>query len=814
MNTFQGIIFAGLAGNAIIGSLVWLSNPKRRLNRYFLVTILLIAYWLLCMLALTFQSSGNLVFWTSQVSAAAGFLPLGFFILQFVILEPKITSWELCCRIRYLLLAAFFILILCQTSFFVRSTFFPSPVETIPVSEYGPGFSIFIAYFIVMVVAMGVSIRKTFRVAIGAQRVESQFLLLGWLVSFSFGLSLFMASIFLKTQETTRFLPLFSLIMNAFVAYGIATRRILSVSVVLQRLTAYALMTIYLIGLYIFTVWLFHRLFYLIVSDTFYVSHLLAALVVAFSVMPAQSWMQHVSSRLFASTRSFDLNASLKEVSQIFQEVWAEQKLLAAFSSLIIRTFKPPRVVLLKLEADGVYRQHYIFPEKDETMVLGADSGLVHLLKRDHEPFTTDTLERMRSCSPVLAARTEMKELGVSAAVGSFARQNLEVILLLCPKSTGAIYDVREQRALQLLCDQLAVALENASFYTEIQNSRIYNEILLDSLTSGIIAVDEEHNVTVLNRRAQSLTGLPEAEVVGQSIDRLPGSLARLIGTIVDAGSDVRDRDLFIPSGEDRIPIRVSGSRFHAHTGETLGALIVFNDMTMLRKMEEQIRRTDRLSSIGTLSAGMAHEIKNPLVTIKTFTELLPVQYSDEEFRQTFFDLVGQEVMRIDAIVNRLLNFSRPAKVSLKPVLLHEVIENSIQLMEQQLVKYQIRLEKDLAAERHLIEGDAEQLNQTFVNFFLNANQAMGQGGTLSVRTSVVRSSIQVDIQDTGCGMADEKCKHIFDPFFTTKEDGVGLGLSVSHGIIQEHHGAVDVESAEGRGTVFRILFPLISEKE
>ncbi len=815
MNAFQIIILIGLSGNALIGSLVWISNPKRALNRYFLLTTALIALWLLCMFAITVQSSPDaLTFWTRQTDVAAGFLPLGFFILQVVILNPEITFFKLCYRLRYLLILSLSVLVLCQTQFFMQSAYFSSPDETIPIVIYGSGIAFYILYFVLMTIGMVVSVPKIFRSTTGVQRTESQFLLLGWLGGFSFGLMLFTSAVLLGTQEATRFLPLFALVLDGFVAYGIATRRILSVSVVLQRLSAYLLMTVYLIGLYVGSVWLVGRFFYLVVSDTFYLSHLLAALVVAFSVMPAQSWMQRVSSLLFFSSKTLDLDRVLGETRHIFQEVVSEDLLTAAFSSLIIQTFKTTRVVLLKLEQDGVYRQHYMFPEKDETMQLEADSGLVHLLKRDHKPFTIDTLERMRFASTVLAARQEMKTCGVSVAVGSFARQNLEVILLLCPKSSGEIYDVLEQRALQLLCDQLAVALENAKLYTAIQNGKIYNDILLDSLTSGIVAVDEAHTVTVFNKRAQSLAGLSENEVVGAAVDRLPASLARLVERIFQTGSAVRDLDTFIESGDVRIPIRVSGSVFHGYTGETLGALIVFNDMTMLRKMEEQIRRTDRLSSIGTLSAGMAHEIKNPLVTIKTFTELLPVQYGDTEFRQTFFDLVGQEVKRIDTIVNRLLNFARPAKASLKPVSLHDVLENSIHLVEQQLVKHQIRLEKDLAAERSLIQGDAEQLNQTFINFFLNATQAMAPGGTLSVKTFVLKSSVQVDVKDTGCGLSDEKRKHIFDPFFTTKENGVGLGLSVSHGIIQEHKGAIDVESEEGRGTVFHVLFPLIAEKE
>jgi len=285
---------------------------------------------------------------------------------------------------------------------------------------------------------------------------------------------------------------------------------------------------------------------------------------------------------------------------------------------------------------------------------------------------------------------------------------------------------------------------------------------------------------------------------------------------------------MVIQVDEVEIPLRVSGSIFHGHTGKLLGALLVFTEMTTLKKMEEQIRRTDRLSSIGTLSAGMAHEIRNPLVTIKTFTQLLPEKHNEADFRETFFNLVGQEVNRIDVIVNRLLNFARPAPAVLRPISLHEVLQNSLDLVEQQLYQKEINLNLHLEAEDPVIHADIEQLNQTFINLFLNAIQAMDPGGTLTVRTSIIPHSsdrpqvtdlpdgarVQVDVQDTGCGMDPEALHKIFDPFFTTKEEGVGLGLSVSHGIIQEHSGTIDVESEKGRGTLFHIQFPLMCSKE
>ncbi|MFA7256808.1 MAG: ATP-binding protein [Kiritimatiellales bacterium] len=829
MNTFQTIILIGLSGNAVIGSLVWGSNSQRKVNRYFLLTTVLIIAWLLGMFVITLQTSSNMMmFWSRQVSAAAGFLPLGFFILRIVVVEPDIGFFRLCYKLRYLLLAIFLVVVLCQTDFFLHSASFSDSVETIPLLEYGAGIALYIAYFVAAAIGMIISVPRIFKKTTGVQRAESQFLLFGWLIGFSFGVFLFTASNLIGIQEVACFLPLVPLVMNSFVAYGIATRRILAVSAVVQRSVAYILMAIYLTGVYVFSVWVVQVVFNYLVPDTTYLSHLLAALIVAFSVVPAHGWMQTVSHRLFASANLLDIDRVIVRAAHLFQEVSTESNLVTQFVELIQETLGTEEVFLLRSDNTRVYRQFYPVPKGEGGRLLDQGSAVVQLLLREREAFTVDTLERMRPSPLVVAAQENFEALGVTVALGVFLRKDLKAVLLLGSKNSGRIYDLRDQRALQMLCDQLAVALENANLYTAVQNGKIYNDILLDSLTSGIVAVNFDRIVTVFNQRAQKLTGLSESAVVDKSIDVLPSVLIEGLETILNTQAGFRDKDMLIMQGDEEIPIRVSGSMFHGHTGKVLGALLVFNDMTVLKKMEEQIRRTDRLSSIGTLSAGMAHEIKNPLVTIKTFTQLLPHQHNDADFRHTFFDLVGQEVKRIDTIVNRLLNFARPAKAALKPVSLHEIIENSLRLAEQQFLQHEITLERHLDARRHVIEADAEQLNQTFVNFFLNATHAMNKGGTLTVRTSVIPHSqdiplvtgmqngdrIQVDVQDTGCGIAPEELSKIFDPFFTTKENGVGLGLSVSHGIIQEHNGTIDVESEKGKGSVFHVQFPLFKQQE
>jgi len=827
MNLFQAVILIGLLGNTVLGVLVFFSNPKRPANFAFVLLSIMVMLWFGAMYYSTLPFFENrIVFWIRQTSAWGVMLPFGVFVVQFAIIHSNIRLASCFYKLRYWFSACLAFFIFCHTPFFVRSAALPPESRMLAVPNYGWGFYVFIGFFVFVIISVILGFWKYSRSSSGVQRAELQFLQIGCAASLAIAVILLMASQLLNNQEIGIFLPLSVLVLDGFVAYGIATRRILAVSEVLQRVVSYILMALYLAAVYSLSVWGGRHVFRWFFSDPIYVTYFFSALITAFSVVPAHGWMQTVSHRLFASANLLNVNVVLEQAGQMFQEVSTEAGLMEKFSGLVAGAFGASQVRILRPAKEGLYVQAYPVPEPGEPLMLAAGSAIVGLLREEHEAFTVETLHRMRPTPEVSSALEEMESRAAALMIGSFMRREMKAVLLLSSRKSGRIYDLRDQRALQLLCDQFAVALENAQLYTAVQNGKIYNEILLDSLASGIVAVNADRVVTVFNQRAQKLTGLEERAVVDRPSAVLPSALAESLEALLSTQSGFRDRDLSIPNGEGAIPVRVSGSVFYSHTGGLLGALLVFNDMTLLKKMEEQIRRSDRLSSIGTLSAGMAHEIKNPLVTIKTFTQLLPQQYGDSDFRQTFFDLVGQEVMRIDTIVNRLLHFSRPAKAALEPVSLHEVIENSLRLVEQKLLQSEIVLQRDFRAKRYIIEADAEQLNQTLINLFLNAVHAMEKGGTLAVRTKNLNPSldpvtgvqngarIQLDIEDTGSGISPENLERIFDPFFTTKEDGVGLGLSVSYGIIQEHNGTIDVESGEGKGTVFHVRFPLLQPQE
>jgi two-component system NtrC family sensor kinase len=236
-----------------------------------------------------------------------------------------------------------------------------------------------------------------------------------------------------------------------------------------------------------------------------------------------------------------------------------------------------------------------------------------------------------------------------------------------------------------------------------------------------------------------------------------------------------------------------------------------------LKQSQDTLRRADRLSSLGMLTAGLAHEIRNPLVAIRTFTQLLPERYDDAEFREGFQGLALKEVDRICGLINDLLSFARPSKPNVAPENVNDVVDNIARILEAQAKEKGMAISREFHDNLPKVWIDREQMKQVFMNLLLNAIQAMREGGSISIATRAVQRNgaepsgefVQVEIRDTGVGIPEENLQHIFDPFFTSKDEGSGLGLAVSHQIVQEHGGFVTVESIVGKGTAFFVHVPV-----
>jgi PAS domain S-box-containing protein len=833
MNAETIPLWFALAIQIGLGLAVFRANPKSYSNQSFLVVSLFISSWLLSQQFAFYASNASQAeLWIRHASAAGVLIANGFNLLRLAIVCRSKGWREIGRRSAPLALLSAPTIALCYSHSFLRyaqlrdwqsrSTLIPQPV-------YGPLLPLYVAFMAGAGVIIIILYVKNLVGSRGVQKVELQFVTAGAVALVALTAVTLALQPFLPGKALVSIAPFRLVVFSLIIAYGMATRKIMDVGFFFRRVTSYAVLAAYLLALYGFVFWLVFtaaRAFVPTEASTF--GHLAGALVIAFAMAPARGISQRFANRLLIGSRGIDFQSTMREAANILKSVAALQDLLDRFAKTIGEAVGTDRVFILLSEKDA-YVQHNpsVHSEAEgEELRLSRNDPTISCLHSKQEALVLDELHRIWKTPELEEAAHELERMKTAVALGIFSRQHLAGVMLLGPRLSGRIYGAVEQNALQVLCGQLAVAIDNAQLFTEVENARIYNQTLLENLTTGVIAAGADKRITVFNNEAGQIIGINPPDVIDQSLDKLPAGLREVICETLRTGERQENGELLVSVGDHNAVVRASSSIFRGQQGEMLGALVVLTDITALKRLELQIRRSDRLASLGTLSAGMAHEIKNPLVSIKTFAQLLPERYQDSDFRDTFSNLIGHEIDRIDSLVNQLLRFARPAKPVLKPMHVHEVLEKSLQLVGHRLYQKEIKLTRSWQADVDTIRADADQLEQVFLNFFLNAMDAMNRGGELSVVTEIQAASewvaaiagsnggahevLRITIRDDGEGIRKEDIPHVFDPFFTTKDYGTGLGLSVVHGIIQEHGGQIEVESELKRGTAFHILLPLV----
>lgn len=827
MNSLFLLHFTTIGIGFILGILVFLANPSRRANRFFFMLAVTLTAWMSCQ-AVGFSLAGNAIVTCIRTCMfIAVFIPLIVDWLQMTIMHPDRRWQQILLSSPYWLLASIAFAATSMTNLFVAGAtrieeqFLPEPV-------YTAYFPIYAVYFILSLGIMLLHFAQNLKKASGAPKTELQFIMLGNVTGFTVGVIInIILPLMTGNSKYALLTPLSVICLYAATGYGIATRRIMDVATLMRRFTAYAFLILFLGVLYV-AVWLtLEKLLSHLGRPFTLIPHFIASLVVAFSLTPSRGWMKQLTNHLIFNFTEYDTNRIVQSTDSLFRSIYSLDRLLGNFATLVTGTIGADSAVIV-LRQQNQYIQRY--PESsDHQLIIPLTDPLAKTLSILEEPVVSDVLRRLRLTPDVEAACLTVEQLNFAAAIGLFSHEGMEGLLLLPPRLSGRIYGAPEQRILQLLCNQLASAISSIRLYTQLQDSQIYNEILVDSLFSGVIAAGPDGTITVFNREARRITHRATSDTLAHPLSILPAPLNTLLQDTLENGTETTNTDHLLPQEQaEPTPIQVSSSVIFGHAGKRLGAFLVINDLTTIKQLENQIRRTDRLASLGTLAAGMAHEIKNPLVSIKTFTQLLPERYADPDFRDTFSSLIGGEVKRIDSIVNQLLRFSRPSKPVLAPSSLHDLLNRTIKLLKEQMRTKSIQLSTSYAVTADRINADGDQLCQAFVNFFLNAIDSMQENGVLTVTTTLPPSVnhlnawwtqahsqpvVLLSIRDTGEGISEENLAHIFDPFFTTKTHGTGLGLSVAHGIIQEHGGVIDVRSEPGVGTTFTIAIPLL-EKE
>jgi two-component system sensor histidine kinase AtoS len=349
----------------------------------------------------------------------------------------------------------------------------------------------------------------------------------------------------------------------------------------------------------------------------------------------------------------------------------------------------------------------------------------------------------------------------------------------------------------------------------EITALKTYNDNILASMTNGLIAVDLQEKIVTLNETAEQILGRKQGETAGSSVKEILGGqhpLYRLMLETSSLGKGIFRQDVELKKQDGPLWLTVSTSLLTDGQGEKIGVLILFEDITEIKALEEKLRQADRLAALGTLSAGLAHEIKNPLSAIKTFVQLLPVKRENPSFMDKFNITVPREIDRINRVVEDLLELTRTRKRPMVNVDVNQLVSQVIDIHSEEMAKKQIVFEEHLNGTIPPIRGDSETLYRVFSNLVINAIQAMPNGGSLAVSSAQDNSErpmVRITLSDTGIGMDGTTVENLFNPFFSTKDKGVGLGMALAHKIVEDHHGSIDVFSEQGKGTSFLIRLPV-----
>jgi two-component system, NtrC family, sensor histidine kinase HydH len=359
------------------------------------------------------------------------------------------------------------------------------------------------------------------------------------------------------------------------------------------------------------------------------------------------------------------------------------------------------------------------------------------------------------------------------------------------------------------------VTLFMAQAYRSAKSSfsrvKAFSDNLVENMPMGLIAIDQEERIASFNQTAESMLGISAHEALGKGLPEiLPASFQDFFERLKSESGPI-NRELKASLGHERIlPLEVIGTALTAEDGAPLGWVILFRDLTEIQHLKREIARSQRLASIGRLAAGVAHEIRNPLSSIKGFATYFKERYRDTPKDHQTAEIMIQEVERLNRVIGQLLEFARPMSIQRRATQLDDLIRHSLKMVEGDAKQKGVTLNVESDPHMETVQIDPDRIKQVLLNLYLNAMEAMEEGGDLSVAFlgMPANHSIQITVSDTGPGIKPEDLPNLFDPYFTTKPSGTGLGLAIVHKIIESHEGEIQVESLVGEGTTITMVIP------
>src|SRR5712692_1808918 len=604
--------------------------------------------------------------------------------------------------------------------------------------------------------------------------------------------------------------------------YAIFRYRLMDVDLIFKRGMAYTLAAAAIVGVYFAGVAAIALLVNTRVPSSGPYGLMVAIVVTALMFDPVRKWIQEKLDQFFYRT-GYDYRRTLIEFGRELSSETDLDKMLSSLVDRLARTLLVDRIAIFLGNSDS------------SRFELSKSFGIAHVTGLDlsflAKPRIEDAIGHIffenthQLPRENATAQEAIRRLDLNYYIPCHARQKTIAFLGLGKTMQGDFLSSEDVELLEALAGYIGIAIQNGRLYasleqkvSEYERLKDFNENIVESINVGVMAVDLQDRIESWNSQMEVMYAQPRWQVVGRSLSEV------FPAAFVEEFYRVRQNPgihnlykfrLVTPTGESRI-VNVAMAPLVTRKFNVVGRLVIMDDITERIELEVQLTQADKLSSIGLLAAGVAHEVNTPLAVISSYTQMLAKQLQSDPQKAGLLEKITRQTFRASEIVNNLLNFSRTTGAELTEISLNRVIADTLALLEHQFKVAHIQVQPELYEDLPLIQGNAGRLQQVFLNLFLNAKDAMTGGGVLKVAT-LNGEFVSVRVSDTGSGIAQENIQRIYDPFFTTKTSpaegqnrGTGLGLSVTYGIIQEHAGSIRVESRPGEGTTFTLDFPLI----
>lgn len=630
--------------------------------------------------------------------------------------------------------------------------------------------------------------------------------------------------------------------------HSVVRYRLMDVDVVVRRALVYALTTA-AIAMMIGAVAL--GLVFLAVGDDLSTTEITLRALIAIVAMgaivllsePLKKFLQERADRFFYGER-YDLRQGLLDFGRTLSATTAIDPLLDGLTERLRQVLDVQKVaVFLEDEsAPGHYRLaksvgldgEYRVPDDFRTMIRqkSAAKGIVRADEFEHyEPETSGLPAGVETNANGNGHSRSLVRQELHYFVPCVAGGKMVAVIGLGRASDGSLLSSEDLDILKTVSGYIAVAIENSRLYgqqkqhtEELALLKEFNESIVESVNVGLLAVDETGCITRCNSPFEQMMGLHRGEVVGRPVEEIfDASFALNLESILGKSKWhlTEVRNAYKLHTYDRrggtLILNVAVAPLRSVSRQQTGAILVLENVTSRIKLEESLQQSEKLSSIGLLAAGVAHEVNTPLTGVSSYTQMLLGMIPETDPKHALLAKMQRQTDRATNIVGNLLNFSRTGNSEdFGPIDINKLLNDTLQLLEPQLRKSNVEVVKDYATKPPAVHGSPGKLQQVFTNLILNARDAMYDGGTITLRTSTLDGEgVVVEVADTGEGIPTEHLKKVFDPFFTTKGvgNGTGLGLAVTYGIVQEHAGTIEVTSEEGAGTTFRLVLPASDRK-